>query len=95
MFYKFHNIRIKKKGAGNETFIYKSFENFRGVKSDPPKQGTEHDNYKHKPKNLIHDHNGWIRTVTLLVVFALIWGQVPVSGSVTDNMPFRSRESLV
>ena len=38
-------------------------------------------------KNLIHDHKGWIRTVTLLVVFALIWGQVPVSGSVTDNMP--------
>ena len=58
-----------------------------GVKSDPPKQGTEHGNPKHKPKNLIHDHNGWIRTVTLLVVFALIWGQVPVSGSVTDNMP--------
>ena len=89
MFYKFHNIRIKKKGAGNETFIYKSFENFRGggVKSDPPKQGTEHGNPKHKPKNLIHDHNGWIRTVTLLVVFALIWGQVPVAGSVTDNMP--------
>ena len=88
MFYKFHNIRIKKKGAGNETFIYKSFENFRGgVKSDPPKQGTEHGNPKHEPKNLIHDHNGWIRTVTLLVVFALIWGQVPVAGSVTDNMP--------
>ena len=58
-----------------------------GVKSDPPKQGTEHGNPKHKPKNLIHDHNGWIRTVTLLVVFALIWGQVPVAGSVTDNMP--------
>ena len=38
-------------------------------------------------KNLIHDHKGWIRTVTLLVVFALIWGQVPVAGSVTDNMP--------
>mgnify|MGYP005865743491 FL=1 len=58
-----------------------------GVKSDPPKQGTEHGNPKHEPKNLIHDHNGWIRTVTLLVVFALIWGQVPVAGSVTDNMP--------
>ena len=58
-----------------------------GVKSDPPKQGTEHDNPKHKPKNLIHNHKGWIRTVALLVAFALIWGQVPVSGSVTDNMP--------
>ena len=26
-----------------------------GVKSDPPKQGTEHGNPKHKPKTLKHD----------------------------------------
>ena len=67
----------------------KKFRKFSrgGVKSDSLKQGTEHDNLKHKPKNLIHNHKGWIRTVALLVAFALIWGQVPVSGSVTDNMP--------
>lgn len=88
MFYKFHNIRIKKKGAGNETFIYKSFANFRGggVKSDPPKQGTEHGNPKHKPKNLIHDHTEKIRTFAFCIIFALLWGTSPVGAAVNDNL---------
>lgn len=57
-----------------------------GVKSDPPKQGTEHGNPKHKPKNLIHDHKEKIRTFAFCIIFALLWGTSPVGAAVNDNL---------
>ncbi len=57
-----------------------------GVKSDPPKQGTEHGNPKHKPKNLIHDHTEKIRTFAFCIIFALLWGTSPVGAAVNDNL---------
>lgn len=59
---------------------------FGGVKSDPPKQGTEHGNPKHKPKNLIHDHTEKIRTFAFCIIFALLWGTSPVGAAVNDNL---------
>ncbi len=82
MFYKFQNICIKKKGAGNETFIYKSFANFRGggkIPSEIKSQSKSH-------KNLIHDHAEKIRTFAFCIIFALLWGTSPVGAAVNDNL---------